>query len=87
MPARDPTFRRPVVAVQGDAFKTGRLATVIVIPLTSNLRWAAAPGNVVLKGERAGCPRTRSPACHKSSRLTDPCSRNELDTSPKASSR
>jgi mRNA interferase MazF len=52
-----PGFRRPVVVVQGDAFNTSRLATVVVIPLTSNLRWAAAPGNVVLKGERAGLPK------------------------------
>jgi mRNA interferase MazF len=45
------------VVVQGDAFNTSRLATVVVVPLTSNLRWAAAPGNVVLKGERAGLPK------------------------------
>jgi mRNA interferase MazF len=52
-----PGFRRPVVIVQGDAFNASRLATVVVVPLTSNLRWAAAPGNVVLEPERTGLPK------------------------------
>ena len=52
-----PGFRRPVVIVQGDAFNASGLATVAVIPLTSNLRWAAAPGNVLLAAERTGLPR------------------------------
>lgn len=52
-----PGLRRPVVIVQGDAFNASRLATVVVVPLTSNLRWAAAPGNVVLPASRAGLPK------------------------------
>lgn len=52
-----PGFRRPVVVVQGDAFNASRLATVVVAPLTSNLRWAAAPGNVHLAAERTGLPK------------------------------
>jgi mRNA interferase MazF len=52
-----PGFRRPVVVVQGDAFNASRLATVVVVPLTSNLRWAAAPGNVRLTHERTGLPK------------------------------
>jgi mRNA interferase MazF len=58
----DPTgseagFRRPVAVVQGDAFNTSRIATVVVVPLTSNLRWAAAPGNVSLPAKRTGLPK------------------------------
>ena len=34
-----------------------RLAAVVVVPLTSNIRWATAPGNVVLKAGRTGLPR------------------------------
>lgn len=49
-----PGFSRPVVVVQGDAFNASRLATVVVVPLTSNLRWASAPGNVLLKARRTG---------------------------------
>jgi mRNA interferase MazF len=43
-----PGFRRPVVVVQGDSFNRSRIATVVCVPLTSNLRWAEAPGNVLL---------------------------------------
>lgn len=52
-----PGFRRPVVVVQGEAFNQSRLATVVVVPLTSNVRWAAAPGNVLLAARRTGLPR------------------------------
>ena len=52
-----PGFRRPVVIVQGDAFNASRLGTVVAVPLTSNLRWAAAPGNVLLVAERTGLPK------------------------------
>lgn len=52
-----PGFRRPVVVVQGDAFNASQLATVVVVPLTSSLRWASAPGNVLLKSRRTGLPK------------------------------
>lgn len=52
-----PGFRRPVVVVQGDALNASRLATVVVVPLTSNLRWASAPGNVSLEARRTGLPK------------------------------
>lgn len=52
-----PGFTRPVVVVQGDALNASRLATVVVVPLTSNLRWADAPGNVLLKARRSGLPK------------------------------
>jgi mRNA interferase MazF len=44
-----PGFRRPVLIVQGDALNRSALATVVCVPLTSQLKWADAPGNVVLK--------------------------------------
>ena len=43
-----PGFRRPVVVVQADALNRSRIATVVCVPLTSNLKWADAPGNVHL---------------------------------------
>jgi mRNA interferase MazF len=43
-----PGFRRPVLVVQGNAFNRSRIRTVVVVPLTSNLRLAEAPGNVLL---------------------------------------
>ncbi len=48
----EPGLRRPVVVVQCDAFNRSRIATVVCVPLTSNLRWSRAPGNVYLD---AGC--------------------------------
>ena len=51
-----PGFRRPVVVVQGDALNRSRLATAVCVPLTSNLRWADAPGNVLLASGTTGLP-------------------------------
>lgn len=52
-----PGLRRPVIVVQGDALNASGLATVIVVPLTSNLRWSAAPGNVLLNDRQTGLPK------------------------------
>ena len=52
-----PGFRRPVLVVQGDALNRSRIATVVVVPLTSNLVWAAAPGNILLKAKATGLSR------------------------------
>lgn len=52
-----PGFRRPAVVVQGDEFNASRLATTVVVSLTSNLRLAAAPGNVLLAAKRTGLPK------------------------------
>ena len=52
-----PGFRRPVVVVQGDALNRSRIATVVCIPLTSNLKWASAPGNVYLRARQTGLPK------------------------------
>lgn len=50
----EPGFRRPVVIVQGDALNRSRIATVVCVPLTSTLRWADAPGNVLLTARTTG---------------------------------
>jgi mRNA interferase MazF len=53
-----PGFRRPVVIVQGDALNRSRIGTVVCVPLTSNLAWAEAPGNVLLRrGKVPGLPK------------------------------
>ncbi len=52
-----PGFRRPVVIVQSDAFNRSRIATVVCVPLTSNLKWALAPGNVRLAARVTGLPK------------------------------
>ena len=52
-----PGFRRPVVVVQGEALNRSRISTVLCVPLTSNLRWAEAPGNVMLSARVTGLPK------------------------------
>jgi mRNA interferase MazF len=49
-----PGFRRPVVVVQGDALNRSRIATLVCVPLTSNLKWGDAPGNVRLAQRLTG---------------------------------
>jgi mRNA interferase MazF len=53
----EPGFRRPVVVVQCDAFNGSKIATIVCVPLTSNLRWESAPGNVLLSAKRTGLDR------------------------------
>ena len=52
-----PGFRRPVLGVQGDALNRSHIRTVVCVPLTSNLRWADAPGNVFLPARTTGLPK------------------------------
>jgi mRNA interferase MazF len=52
-----PGFRRPVVVVQCDAINRSRIGTVVCVPVTSNLKWANAPGNVLLKADVTGLSR------------------------------
>jgi mRNA interferase MazF len=52
-----PGFRRPVLVVQGDAFNRSDLSTVVCVPLTSNLKWLEAPGNVLLPARGTGLSR------------------------------
>ena len=52
-----PGFRRPVVVVQGDALNRSRIATVVCVPLTSNLQWADAPGNALLPARATSLPK------------------------------
>lgn len=50
----EPGFSRPVVVVSDDNFNRSQIATVICVAITSNLRLAAAPGNVELPADVSG---------------------------------
>lgn len=50
-------FRRPVVVVQSDALNRSAIATIICVPLTSNLKWELAPGNLRLSARSTGLPK------------------------------
>jgi mRNA interferase MazF len=43
--------------VQSDAFNRSRIATVVCVPLTSNVKRALMPGNVHLPARSTGLPK------------------------------
>ena len=53
----EPGFRRPLLIVQADDFNRSSLQTVIGMALTTNLRLAGAPGNVLLPATESGLPK------------------------------
>jgi mRNA interferase MazF len=53
----EPADRRPVLVVQDDHLTASALATVMVVPLTTNLRRAEAIGNVALAKRDTGLQR------------------------------
>lgn len=52
-----PWVRRPILMVQGDALNRSRIQTVVCVPLTRNLAWAQAPGNVSLRPRHTRLPK------------------------------
>jgi mRNA interferase MazF len=50
-------YPHPYVVVQDDVFNHSRLNTVVVCALTSSLKQAKAPGNVLLEAGEANLPR------------------------------
>ena len=51
-----PGYRHPHVVIQNNVFNRSRISTVVVCTLTSNLRRAKAPGNVLLEAGEANLP-------------------------------
>lgn len=45
----EPGYRHPHVVVQNNLFNRSKIRTVLVCPLTSNVKRANAPGNVLLE--------------------------------------
>ena len=52
--AFDPGYRRPLLIIQSNDFNQSRINTVIAVVITSNLRLADAPGNVLLSKKESG---------------------------------
>jgi mRNA interferase MazF len=50
-------YRHPHVVIQNNVFNQSRIATVVVCALTSNLKRANAPGNVLLEKNEANLPK------------------------------
>ena len=52
-----PGFLHPHVVIQNDLYNQSRLSTVVVCGLTSNLKRATVPGNVLLEMGEANLPK------------------------------
>ncbi len=52
-----PAYRHPHVIIQNNVFNRSRINTVVVCVLTSNIKRAEAPGNVLLEKGEANLPK------------------------------
>lgn len=53
----EPGYRRPVVIIQSNEFNKSKINTIVTAVITSNLRLAAAPGNVLLSVKKSKLPK------------------------------
>ncbi len=53
----EPGYRHPHVVIQNNLFNRSKIGTVVVCVLTSNLKRANAPGNVLLEKKEANLPK------------------------------
>jgi len=53
----EPGYRHPNVVIQNNMFNHSRINAVIVCGLTSNLKRAAVPGNILLEEGEANLPK------------------------------
>jgi mRNA interferase MazF len=52
-----PGYKHPHVIVQNNLFNSSKIKTALVCPLTTNLKRASAPGNVLLDKKESNLPR------------------------------
>ena len=53
----EPGYKHPHVIVQNNLFNCSRIRTVLVCPLTTNIKRASAPGNVLLDTKETTLPK------------------------------
>ena len=53
----EPGYKHPHVVVQNNLFNHSQIRTVVVCPLTSNIKRSNAPGNVLLEKKEANLPK------------------------------
>jgi mRNA interferase MazF len=53
----EPGYRHPFVIVQNDAFNRSNINTVVACSLTSNIKLASSPGNILLKKGDGNLPK------------------------------
>jgi mRNA interferase MazF len=52
-----PGYKRPILIVQSNEFNKSKINTLIAVAITSNIRLAAAPGNILLTAKSSKLPR------------------------------
>jgi mRNA interferase MazF len=53
----EPTGRRPGLVVQDDSLNDSKLNTVIVLAITSTMKYGELPGNIILRKGEANLPK------------------------------
>jgi mRNA interferase MazF len=53
----EPGYRRPLLIVQANEFNKSKINTVIALAITTNVRLAGAPGNVLLSAKQSRLPK------------------------------
>ena len=53
----EPGYRHPHIVIQNNIFNASKISTVVVCALTSNVKRAQAPGNVLLTKGEANLPK------------------------------
>ena len=53
----EPGYRHPHIVIQNNLFNASRINTIVVCSLTSNVKRAKAPGNVLLNQGEANLPK------------------------------
>lgn len=53
----EPGYKHPHVIIQNNLFNFSNINTVVVCALTTNLKRASSPGNIMLRKNEAGLPK------------------------------
>jgi mRNA interferase MazF len=53
----EPGYRHPHIVVQNDVFNTSLINTIVICAITSNIKRASSPGNVLLNKGEANLPK------------------------------
>lgn len=56
-PGSEPGYKHPLLIIQSDDFNRSKISTIIAVVISSNLRLAGAPGNVLLARKSTGLPK------------------------------
>jgi len=53
----EPEYKRPLVVIQSNEFNKSRINTIVAAVITTNIRLAQAPGNIMLTVKQSNLPK------------------------------